>query len=210
MLRGTRIALLPGFLALASSAPAQQRDQAPEARAEEQPAASVTDPENTFEFALSGDSLWGAYRRHLARANGHAAFGLLFGEDDDLALSARLVRFGEPVADTPLCLGVGLGLLGAAVDVSDEELFAVTLTGSADYGLDLDYPARIGLEASFAPDLATFADGEQVLDLLVRFELDLSSWATGFVGYRHYEVELDDQGDHDLDTSFHVGVRLGF
>ena len=49
-----------------------------------------------------------------------------------------------------------------------------------------------------------------MLDLLVRFELDLSSWATGFVGYRHYEVELDDQGDHDLDTSFHVGVRLGF
>lgn len=166
-------------------------------------------PERAIELAFSGDGLTLGYRDLFQRGNGYLNFGLFVGDDDDYALSARLVRIGQPRSDTPLGLGIGLGLIGATVDVSDEELLALTLTGSADYRIPLDYPLRIGIEVSYAPEAANFFDGEEVLDAQARAELELSTWAYAFVGYRHFEVELEERGDHELDTAMQVGVRIG-
>lgn len=167
-------------------------------------------PDHVLEFAASSDSLWLGYRDTFRSAKGFTSYGFLAGENDDHALSARLVRYGVPRRDTPLGLGIGLGLLGATIDGSNEELLAVTLTGNLEYRLDLDYPLRFGLETSFAPGVATFFDGDGVFDVLGRVELELSDWAWAFVGYRHFTAHLDEAGNHDLDTAFHVGVRMGF
>src|SRR5262245_24997445 len=123
-------------------------------------------PLRALEFAISGDSLQFGYRSAFLRGSGYNALGFLIDDDDDFSLHARLMRFGEPLRDTPFGIGVGLGLFGAHVDESDSQLFAVTLCGAADYQLRLDYPIRIGVEASYAPSKATFSDGERVLDLL--------------------------------------------
>lgn len=172
------------------------------------------DPGTAFEFALSGDGLWFSYRSGLHREHGFTSLGLFASEDDDFALQWRLMRYGEPSTEAPLGLGVGLGVFGAAVDESSSELLAVTLTGAIDYALDeafaLAYPLRIGLELSYAPDVATFFDGTRVLDVVARLEADLSSWATAFVGYRHLELDLDDEDDAELDKAFEIGLRLGF
>jgi hypothetical protein len=124
------------------------------------------------------------------------------------------MRFGEPKHDVPLGLGVGLGLFGARIDESNDELLAITLTGAADYAVDpvfgFTYPTRVGLELSWAPNIATFIDGERVLDVLARVEVDLSTWATAFAGYRHLEVDLEDADDVELDSALQAGVRLGF
>ena len=48
------------------------------------------------------------------------------------------------------------------------------------------------------------------VDVVARLEADLSSWATAFVGYRHLELDLDDEDDAELDKAFEIGVRLGF
>jgi hypothetical protein len=172
------------------------------------------DPPHAFEFALGGDGLWFTYRSGLHRGKGYTSLGFFASQDDDFVLHAQLMRFGEPRADVPLGMGVGLGLFGAEVDETSDEVLALTLTGAADYALDrpfgLTYPTRVGVEVSWAPDIATFADGERVLDLLGRVEVDLSTWATGFVGYRHLEVDLTDGGDAELDSAFQAGVRLGF
>lgn len=176
--------------------------------------APLDDPANAFEFVLGGDGLAFGYRNGLHRGNGYASFGFFVGEDDDYAAQLRLLRFGEPAAETPLGLGIGLGLFGAVVDDPNDEVFALTLTGAADYALDhsfeLAYPVRVGVEASWAPDAATFADGTRVLDVLARVETDLSGWATLFVGYRHLEVDLENEKDAELDSAFQAGVRLGF
>ncbi len=176
--------------------------------------APLEDPPHAFEFALGGDGLTFAYRNGLHRGKGYTTLGLFISEDDDFAAHARLMRFGEPRAEVPLGLGIGLGVFGAAVDATNDELVAVTLTGAADYALDqifgLTYATRIGVELSWAPDVATFADGERVLDVLGRVEVDLSTWATAFAGYRHLEVDLADEDDVELDSALQLGIRLGF
>src|SRR5262249_31843248 len=98
------------------------------------------------------------------------------------------------------------------VDDTNSELGAITVTGAVEYTLELQYPIRIGFEASYAPAAATFVDGERVLDLVGRVEADLSSWAAAFAGYRHLEVDIedDDDADAELASAFEIGVRLGF
>lgn len=199
---------------LAARAAAQEREphvvHPSEPRQEPEPAPLIVLPERALEFAISGDGLWLEYQSSLRRANGYASIGLFGNEDDDYALDGRLMRFGMPSRQTPLGLGIGLGLFGASVEEPDSEVVAVTLVGAAEYALRLDYPVRIGAELAFAPDVSTFSDGEEVLDLLARVELDLSTWATAFAGYRQLELDLDDGGEHELDSSFQAGVRLGF
>jgi len=177
-------------------------------------AASYDDPPHAFELALDSDGLWFAYRTGLHRGKGYGSLALFVSAENDLVLQGQMMRFGEPRADVPFGLGVGLGLFGAEVDDTNDEVFAITLCGAADYALDrlfgFTYPTRVGVEVSWAPDRATFADGERVLDLLGRVETDLSTWATAFIGYRHLEVDLSDEDDAELDSSFQIGVRLGF
>lgn len=174
----------------------------------------VSNPSHAFELALSGDGIAFGYRSGLYRGNGFTSLGLFVSEDDDIAVQARLMRFGEPSAKAPLGLGVGIGLFGAHVDRNSDELLAITLTGSVDWAFDgvfdLAYPLRAGVELSYAPDISTFLDGSRVLDVLARLESDLSSWATAFVGYRHLEVDIEDGRDARLDRAFEAGVRLGF
>jgi hypothetical protein len=72
------------------------------------------------------------------------------------------------------------------------------------------YPTRVGLEVSYAPDVATWVDGQRVLDVLGRVEVDLSTWATAFVGWRMLEVDLENEDDAELDNALQAGIRLGF
>lgn len=207
------------LIAILTSAPLWAQEDEPQGEPElpaprQRAGVPPGDPPNAFEFALSDDSLWFAYRNGLHRGKGYASVGLLASQEDDFALHGRLMRYGEPNEEVPLGLGVGLGLFGARVDETDDELLAITLTGAADYAIDpllgFTYPTRIGLELSWAPDIATWVDGERVLDVLARVEVDLSTWATAFAGYRHLEVDLEDEDDAELDSALQAGIRLGF
>jgi hypothetical protein len=196
-------------LALLALIPAARAQEEQEPEQPEAASAPDDDPDHALELALSEESFWLAYRNGLHRGDGFVALGFLANEDDDLALSARFLRFGEPT-EIPLGVGVGLGAFGAALEDSEDEVFAVTLTGSLDYAFPTEYPTRVVGEISYAPDIATFAQGEEVLDLQLRVEVDLSSFATAFAGYRDLEVELEGPGEHDLVDAFELGVRLGF
>jgi len=206
-----RCAAAAAFLFLfTASAAAQRGGQENEQQDPHERSGAPRESVNCFEFAISGDGLWVAYRDAFHRGSGYSTLGFLASQDDDHVLSGRIMRFGEPSSETPLGLGIGLGLLAATIDDPDSEAFAVTITGSIDWNLGIEYPTRIGIDMTYAPDVAAFSDAEEVLDVLGRVELDLSTWATAFVGYRHFEMDLDEGGEHDLDTSLQGGVRLGF
>jgi len=198
------------LLLCTASAAAQRRGREPEPQEPREPEYVPRGSTTCLEFAVSGDALWVAYRDAFYRGEGYKTLGFLANSDDDYVLSGRWMRFGEPSVDTPLGIGVGFGLLAGTIDDPDSEVFAVTLTGSIDYELGIGYPVRFGVDATWAPDLSTFSDGEEVVDLLGRVELDLSTWATAFVGYRHFEMDLDAGGEHDFDKAVQGGVRLGF
>jgi hypothetical protein len=180
----------------------------------EDPADTMADPANAFELALSDDGLWFGYRSGLHRGKGYFSVEFFGDQESNYLLDAGLMRWSEPSVATPFAFGVGLGAFGAITDETDSELLAITLTGAADFELDeylvLSYPTRIGVELTYAPDVATFLDGQRVLDALGRIEIDLSPWATGYAGYRHVETDIEDEDDFEFDSAFQAGVRLAF
>ena len=222
MFRASRVPLLTTALlslAFASHHTAQEREQEdPDRPSFDEPdyrkPSYLDDPTNAFDLALGGKGLWFGYRNGQHRGRGYVELQFFADQESDYALLGRLMRFGEPSVESPLGFGVGLGLFGATVDETDSDVVAITVTGAVDFALDdyfvLDYPARIGVEASYAPDVATFSDGRRVLDLLARVEVDLSAWATVFAGFRHLEVDIDQKDDAELDSALQAGVRLGF
>ncbi len=192
-------------LAASTGVAAQEEEQEPAPVAQD-----GAEPRNVVELAVGDDALWASYRNRLHRGDGYFSVGFLFNEDDDLALDARVMRFAEPDVERRVGLGIGLGVFGAAVDDTEDEVLAVQVIGSADYSFPTEYPVRVLAEISWAPDISTFAEGEEVFQLLARAEVDLSTWAIAFGGYRELEVELEDAGDHDLQDGLELGVRLGF
>jgi len=211
--------LLSASLAVLTSAPLSGQERPPQGNPDlpqggQETAGEYEEPPHAFEVTLGSDGVWFGYRNGLHRGEGYTSFSFFASKDDDIVLQGQLMRFGEPQSDVPFGVGVGLGLFGAEIDETNDEVFAITLSGAADYALDrllgLTYPTRIGVEVTWAPDLSTFVDGERVLDLIGRIEADLSTWATAFLGYRHLEVDLSNADDAELDSAFQVGVRMGF
>ncbi len=162
------------------------------------------------ELALGAETFWVAYRQRTRRGDGYGSIGLLGNADDDYLLNARLMRVGRPAGERALELGVGVGLYAAFLDDADAKAFALALTGGASYRVPWTYPTTFAAELSFAPDVSTLEDGERIVDVLARSEVELSPYATAFVGLRYVEIELEGGGDRKVDDSVHFGVRLGF
>ena len=181
---------------------------AQEGASEEALAPQGDQPRHAFEVALSHEAVWAGYRSPFRRAGGHFEVEALASDDDGYAGAVHVMRFTQP-SELPLALGVGLGFYAGFVDEPDAEVYALTIGGAADYAFATEIPFRTGVEVSWAPDGTTFDDGEGLMDIRVRGELDLSSFAAAFVGYRWLEVDLDDESE-DLDRGFHIGVRIGF
>lgn len=167
-------------------------------------------PRRELELGLSPDAISATLRSFLRVGEGHLLFGLVVDDDDDVAGTVRMMRYSEPSDATPVVLGVGIGFTAVALDRPDEEAYALTLSGSLAWPLPLDYPTSLDLEVSFAPDISTFGDGEGLLDASLRLDVDVSDWASAFVGVRLLEVDRGSGGDHELEDGLQIGVRLGF
>lgn len=175
-----------------------------------EPSSDDRRPTHAFELAYSQESVWAAYRGRFSEGRGHATLGWLGNEDDDGTLLLRVMRFGEPRRAVPFGLGVGLGVYGGSLEDPDTDFFAVALAGHADYAFDTPWPLRLMGEVSFAPDIATSSDADDLIDILARLEVELSDFAGAYVGARLLEVGLESGGRRELDSSVHVGIRLWF
>lgn len=165
------------------------------------------------EVALSNETFWVALRTPLRAGPGFFELGFLASQDDDFFASARFLRTGSPSTLPELRLGLGLGLFGAWLDQvngRDEDVYGLALCGGARYAFRTELPTFVGIDLAYAPDVTTWDGGERLFDSVVRFEAEVSSFATAFVGYRFLEVELDRGTDHELDDRVQVGIRLGF
>lgn len=166
-------------------------------------------PRHSFELAVSDDSVRGEYLRALGEGKSRFSLAFLGNADDDYLGSLQLMRFGEPSTDLPLELGLGLGFYAGRVDAPDADVYALTIGGAARYRFDTAFPTSVGFTLHFAPDATAFGDGERLIDLVARCELDVSSFATAFVGYRLVEADVGNGREPDFDRGFHVGVRIG-
>jgi hypothetical protein len=209
--------LLPGsllaLLALANAAAPQEGAPPQEPSAQPAPPSPASQaaqgaPRHTFELSLSQDSVWLEARRY-AR-NGRDFTGLsLFADDDDVyAGRLQVMRFAEP-RDPRIQLGLGLGFYALYDDDEDADAYAVALIANAGYALQTKYPTSVIGELAYAPDITTFGDGEDLVDLSVTLQAELSTSTAAYFTYRLLEADLEDGGDIDVIDGLRVGIRVG-
>jgi hypothetical protein len=56
----------------------------------------------------------------------------------------------------------------------------------------------------------TFDDADNILDVNVRYEFQVSSRAVGFVGYRLLDRGRDNAGDDEIVENVQLGLRFAF
>jgi len=136
--------------------------------------------------------------------------GLFFNDDDDFAISAGLLVDGTPAGDQPFTYGLGGKIYYINVDTPDADATAIALGAGVKYHIPAKMPMAVGGDLYFAPNITAFGDADRLLDVRVRFEIDVLPNATAFVGYRKFEIELDEGGDVELDDDAHLGIRFQF
>jgi hypothetical protein len=148
--------------------------------------------------------------------------GVLFNENDDVVFNFGVLVTGNSLGQNrSLQLGAGarayLGKLdcddsiNVGCDDDNDTVAAVAIGGKAAYIFPSRTPISLSLEAYLAPDVTSFGDNEDFLEVTLRFELEVAPTTRFFVGYRNMEVELEDlPRDYEIDDSAHLGVRFAF
>ncbi|MCP3916434.1 MAG: hypothetical protein GY711_12825 [bacterium] len=204
-----RLPVLLAGLALSSCAvPPALQDNAPVDL--QDPPPSEEEPRARLGLALSTDAAWLTTGARL-RQSGWMTFELFGSDDDDYAGNVTLLRMGRASTELPLHLGVGISFYGYKVELDDDATGgALALRGLAAYELSTAFPSRVAAELTLAPDVSSFGEGEGLLDGSVRFEFDVSTFATAFLGYRRLEIDVEDDSDQTLEEGIHFGVLIGY
>jgi hypothetical protein len=164
--------------------------------------------ERAVELTLSAEAV-GIGFRTLFDSDDALRIGAVLDEDEDWGVDGRWLHHVLTVSeDVPVSLALGLAGHLIAFDRPDAEIYALAAAGSAEIPFPTDLPSRFALDLAFAPDLTTFDDGDEVTDVGVRLELDVTERATLFLGYREIEAEFEGRGEKELDGHLGVGLRF--
>lgn len=137
--------------------------------------------------------------------------GLLYNEDDDLAVNLGLETTGAPAGGGPLAFTVGVRGYAAWLDRPDDHVAALALGGGASYVIPANMPMSLGATAYVAPGITTFGDGDALWDINARYAVEVTPGTSVFLGYRLLETDLDGRaGDYTLDDRPHVGVSIRY
>ena len=113
--------------------------------------------------------------------------------------------------DNPLTFGVGVKSYLGVLDDIDQDVFAVGIGGEVRYTIPGTMPMAVYLRGSYAPEITSFLDVEEVIDYQLGFQIEILPQTMAFVGVRHLEFDTDDEGSYDADDdNIHFGVRLTF
>ena len=75
-----------------------------------------------------------------------------------------------------------------------------------------DFTRNIGISghAYYAPSVVSFLDATQYKEFSLRFNYFVTSSLDAYVAYRKFKVRLVDNQTVDLDSDFHVGMKMSF
>ncbi len=166
-----------------------------------------------FELALSKDSAAIDILNDsamLGSGGAELSFGGLYNDADDIEAHIGLLVRGVPAGEQPFSFGLGGRIYFANLDEPDASVGALALGAGARYLIPGNIPMAVGADVYFAPGITTFSDGEDLLDLKIRFEADVLPSATAFIGYRNVVVNIEDGPSYDIDENVHLGIRILF
>ena len=137
--------------------------------------------------------------------------GIFFNEDDDLMASASWLMTGRGVdAAKALHYGIGVKAYLISVDEPSQDGGALAIGGQVRYVVPAQLQMAVLAEGFLAPKITSFSDVESVKDFRVAAEFEVTPSTKAYLGYRVVEVDLDEDGDYEMDSDVHVGVRLSF
>jgi hypothetical protein len=161
------------------------------------------------ELFVSERAAQAGYVRPIGLSATDASVAGFFNEDTDLMVNGGLITSGAPAGQLPLTFGAGARAYLFSLDDADEEVLSAALGGRVGYTIPANIPLLITVEGFYAPEILT-TEGENMLDLIARFEVEFIPRTLGFIGYRLFEVDLEDRDEVQLDDNIHVGLRLSF
>ena len=167
-----------------------------------------------FEAALSSETAQFTFRSDsslIGWGGADLGLGFFYNDESDYVFDASLIQMRQASEENPLTFGVGVkGYLGT-LDDPDEDLFTFAVGGEIRYTIPGTMPMAIYGRAFYGPEITSFADTEDLIDYTIGFQIEALPQTIAFVGLRHFEVELEDGGDYELDDdNIHIGVRLTF
>lgn len=165
-----------------------------------------------FEAYISEDALQALYVRNMdvgELGTNDVRVGFFINEDRDLiGLADMLVDVGEPDRRPYWQLEVGPRVYGALLAVEDQDIFAVAVGGKLSYFLGRSRNTSVSASLFYAPDIITFGSADNVKDVSIRLETQLTDATRIFVGYRNLEFDL--ALDREVDDGMHVGIHHSF
>jgi len=169
---------------------------------------------NDFEAALSSETAQFTFRSDsslIGWGGSDLGLGLFYNEDNDLIGQASLLQMRQASEESPLTFGVGVKAYLGQLDDSDETVLALGIGGEIRYTIPGTMPMAVYLRGSYAPDITSLLDANQVQDYNFGFQIEILPQTIAFVGIRHLEFDTDDEDNYKADDdNIHFGVRLTF
>lgn len=176
-------------------------------------ATSTATMANELDLALSEDTASVEFRMDsnlIGTGGSEFSIAGVFNQTDDFVSSVGLLMRGMAAGDLPYHFGLGGRLYLAHLDRPDEDIPALALGGEGAYIIPGNMPSALVGELYYAPSVSTFNDGEDLLDVRLRFELEVVPSAKAFIGYRNVVVGIKDRPSYDVDENIHGGIRIQF
>jgi hypothetical protein len=170
---------------------------------------------DSAELYFSDESIQGQYTTGadlIGLTAGELELDLFTNEADDLLGAVALNFAGRPAGVSPWVFSAGPKLYAATLDFWGDHFTALAVGARAAYTLPpmLPLPAQVTGQFNYAPKITTFGEAEDLMDLILRFEMEFMQRVNGFIGYRLLEPDLEDDSDYELDHHVHLGVRFNF
>jgi hypothetical protein len=193
--------------------PAASGTPAPRPAVSQANAAIVSGADRAIELAVSDSYLQARYYTGggllgVDQARGHAGF--YFSDDRDLIGNVGLMTVPTPLFVDGLSLSAGARGFLALLSTPNEDVFGLAPGVEARYVLPYSHPMAVVGNIFYAPNILTLGDAKNILDLDVRYEVQVVPNAVGFVGYREFRFDSDQGDDTRAANGIHVGGRFSF
>ncbi|MEJ2060562.1 MAG: YfaZ family outer membrane protein [Gammaproteobacteria bacterium] len=138
------------------------------------------------------------------------SFGAFYNTDKDLVGSVGAMVSGAPAGTRPFSFGVGAKIYVASLDKPNKDVQAISIGGQVAYHIPGNIPMAVVVRGFYAPEVTTFGDGKDYLDLFPHFSVEFLPGTSAFVGYRYMRTHIKHADDYKMADEAVVGVKLTF
>lgn len=148
------------------------------------------------------------------------SIGAFISEADDKLLHATLLARGIRRAQTSQYhISAGMKLIGGDIDITDEsDIEDSDSVGALALGFQAGLtlvptqfnPVELTFEGFYAPSITSFSDAERFGEVTARLQVEITTRARAYIGYRRMRFDTEEYENVTLDRSAHFGLSLSF